>query len=77
MSANGKSSVILLIPLVREETQGVMPGSLLKVRLKDYLAFDDARYCIPAAEGFFVGVQLHDYIPHGGVPKNIGRRKET
>ena len=40
----------------------VMPGSLVKVRIKDDVAFGDARYCVSAAEGFFVGVQLHDYV---------------
>jgi hypothetical protein len=41
----------------------VMPGSLVKVRMNDNLAFGDARYCIPEGEGFFVGIQLHDYFP--------------
>jgi hypothetical protein len=56
---------------------GVMPGSLLKVRLKDYLAFGEARYCRPAAEGFSVGVQLHDYVSHGAAPKDILERRKT
>ena len=42
----------------------VMPGSLVKVRIKDDMAFGRARYCEPATEGFFVGVHLHDYISH-------------
>jgi hypothetical protein len=42
----------------------VMPGSLVKVRIKDDIAFGRARYCVPATEGFFVGVHLHDYISH-------------
>ena len=43
---------------------GVMPGSLVKVKIKDDIAFGRARYCVPAIEGFFVGVHLHDYISH-------------
>jgi hypothetical protein len=47
---------------------GVMPGSLVKVRIKNGIAFGDARYCVPAIEGFFVGVQLHDYVSGYAAP---------
>jgi hypothetical protein len=40
----------------------VMPGSFVKVRMKDYIAFGVARYCAPATEGFFIGVQLDDHV---------------
>ena len=46
----------------------VEPGSSLKVRMKDYIAFGVARYCIPATEGFFVGVQIHDYVSRRSTP---------
>lgn len=55
----------------------VMPGSLLKLRMKDYLAFGEARYCRPAKEGFFVGVQLHDYVSHCTLPKDIIERRKA
>jgi hypothetical protein len=55
----------------------VMPGSLLKLRMKDYLAFGEARYCRPAKEGFFVGVQLHDYVWHCTLPKDIIERRNA
>jgi hypothetical protein len=41
---------------------GVMVGSAVKVRMKDYIAFGVVRYCIPSTEGFFVGVQVHECI---------------
>jgi hypothetical protein len=41
---------------------GVIPGALVQVRIKDYIAFGESRYCLPAAGGFFVGIQIHDYI---------------
>jgi len=40
----------------------VMPGSLVKVKMKDYIGFGESRYCVAADKGFFVGVHLHDYI---------------
>ena len=41
------------------------PGSLIKVRMQYSVACGDVRYCIPAENGFFAGVRLHDYF----VPK--------
>jgi hypothetical protein len=41
---------------------GLIPGSLVQLRIKDYIAFGESRYCLPAATGFFVGIQIHDYI---------------
>jgi hypothetical protein len=41
----------------------VLPGSHVMVRMKDNLAFGEARYCVTAPEGFFVGVKLSDFIP--------------
>ena len=41
---------------------GVIPGSLVQVRIKDHIAFGESRYCLPAPRGFFVGIQIHDYI---------------
>jgi hypothetical protein len=57
--------------------KAVMPGSLLKLRMKDYLAFGEARHCRPAKEGFFVGVQLHDYVSHCTLPKDIIERRKA
>ena len=42
---------------------GVLPGSLVMVRIKGHLAFGEARYCVAATEGFFVGIQLSDFVP--------------
>jgi hypothetical protein len=41
------------------------PGSLIKVRMQYSVACGDVRYCIPAENGFYAGVRLHDYF----VPK--------
>jgi hypothetical protein len=56
---------------------GVMPGSLLKVRMKHHVAFGEARYCMPATGRFFVGVQIHDYVSRCADPEDIAKRKET
>lgn len=40
-------------------------GSLIKVRMHYSVACGDVRYCIPADDGFYAGVRLHDYF----VPK--------
>jgi len=45
---------------------GVLPGSLVKVRMMDAIAVGDARYCVPAPDGFCVGVRLRD--PQGLAP---------
>jgi hypothetical protein len=45
----------------------VLPGSLVKVRMKDYIGFGESRYCVRSDKGFFVGVQLHDYIARRSV----------
>jgi hypothetical protein len=39
-----------------------LPGSEVKVGMKDYLAFGNIRYCVQTAEGFLVGIQIHDFI---------------
>jgi hypothetical protein len=43
----------------------LQPGSLVKVRMQYSVACGDVRYCIPAENGFYAGVRLHDYF----VPK--------
>ena len=45
--------------------KSLQPGSLIKVRMQYSVACGDVRYCIPAENGFFAGVRLHDYF----VPK--------
>jgi hypothetical protein len=42
---------------------GVMPGSDVKVRMKNYVAFGKTRHCALTTEGFLVGVQIDDHIP--------------
>ncbi len=42
--------------------QSLPPGSLIKVRMQYSVACGDVRYCIPAENGFFAGVRLHDYF---------------
>jgi len=48
-----------------------MPGSDVKVRMEEYVAFGNIRYCVLATEGFSVGIQLHDYIRCCPVPGRI------
>ncbi len=50
----------------------VLPGSLVKVRMKDYIGFGESRYCVRSDKGFFVGVQLHDYIARRSVLAETG-----
>ena len=45
--------------------KSLLPGSLVKVRMQYSVACGDVRYCIPAENGFYAGVRLHDYF----VPK--------
>jgi PilZ domain len=40
----------------------LMPGSLIQVRMQFSVACGDVRYCIPADNGFYAGVRLHDYF---------------
>ena len=42
--------------------KGLMPGSLIKVKMQYSVACGDVRYCVPADNGFYAGVRLHDYI---------------
>jgi hypothetical protein len=51
---------------------GVLPGSLVMVRIKGHLAFGEARYCVTADEGFFVGIQLSEFIPQLGRSETFG-----
>jgi len=46
-------------------SKNLLPGSLIKVRMRYCVACGDVRYCIPAENGFYAGVRLHDYF----VPK--------
>jgi hypothetical protein len=41
------------------------PGSLIKMRMQYSVACGDVRYCIPADDGFYAGVRLHDYFVQG------------
>jgi PilZ domain/Putative zinc-finger len=45
--------------------KSLLPGSLIKVKMQYSVACGDVRYCIPADNGFYAGVRLHDYF----VPK--------
>lgn len=42
--------------------QSLNPGSLIKVKMQHSVACGDVRYCIPAGNGFYAGVRLHDYF---------------
>ena len=42
--------------------KSLMPGSLIKVRMQYSVACGDVRYCVPADNGFYAGVRLHDYF---------------
>ncbi|MBZ5673255.1 MAG: PilZ domain-containing protein [Acidobacteriia bacterium] len=46
-------------------TKRLLPGSLVKVKMQYSVACGDVRYCIPADNGFYAGIRLHDYF----VPK--------
>jgi hypothetical protein len=59
LSANG------LKLLVRKP---VRLGSFVKVRMKSYIAFGDSRHCGSTAEGYFVGVQLRNYVSRKLIP---------
>ena len=37
------------------------PGALVKIRMQYSVACGDIRYCVPAENGFYAGVRLHDY----------------
>ena len=37
------------------------PDSLIKIQMQFSVSCGDVRYCIPAENGFYVGVRLHDY----------------
>ena len=40
----------------------LMPGSLIKLKMQYSVACGDVRYCVPADNGFYAGVRLHDYF---------------
>jgi hypothetical protein len=66
---SGEYSEVAIVDVSKHELRlhvpaEVMPDSLVKVRIKNDIAFGRARYYVPATEGFFVGVHLHDYISH-------------
>lgn len=42
--------------------RSLLPGSLIKVKMHYSVACGDVRYCIPADQGFYAGVRLHDYF---------------
>jgi hypothetical protein len=42
--------------------QSLSPGSLIKLKMSYSVACGDVRYCIPADNGFYAGVRLHDYF---------------
>ena len=42
-----------------------MPGSAIKVRMKDCVAFGSTRYSVRTTGGFLVGVQVSDHILSG------------
>jgi hypothetical protein len=42
--------------------KSLSPGSLIKVKMQYSVACGDVRYCIPAEQGFYAGVRLHDYF---------------
>jgi hypothetical protein len=42
--------------------QILIPGSLIRVRMRYSVACGDVRYCVPADQGFYAGVRLHDYF---------------
>ena len=41
--------------------KSLMPESLIKVKMPYSVACGDVRYCLPADDGFYAGVRLHDY----------------
>jgi hypothetical protein len=40
----------------------LLPGSLLKIKMRYSVACGDVRYCVRADNGFYAGVRLHDYF---------------
>ena len=46
-------------------SRSLLPGSLIKMKMQYSVACGDVRYCIPAEDGFYAGIRLHDYF----VPK--------
>jgi hypothetical protein len=40
----------------------VTPGTLVKIKMQYSVACGDIRYCVPAENGFYAGVRLHDYF---------------
>jgi len=42
--------------------RSLLQGSLIKIKMRYSVACGDVRYCIPADNGFYVGVRLHDYF---------------
>jgi len=44
--------------------QLLMPGSLIRVKMKFSVACGDVRYSVPTDNGFYAGVRLHDYFAH-------------
>jgi anti-sigma factor RsiW len=42
--------------------RSLMPGSLIKMKMRYSVACGDVRYCVPADNGFYAGVRLHDYF---------------
>jgi hypothetical protein len=42
--------------------RNLMPGSLIKMKMRYSVACGDVRYCVPADKGFYAGVRLHDYF---------------
>ena len=45
----------------------IMPGSFVKLRLKDYIAFGVTQYCVASEEGFVVGLHLHDCVRRSSI----------
>jgi hypothetical protein len=43
-------------------TKILQPGSLSKMKMQYSVACGGVRYCIPAADGFYAGIHLHDYF---------------
>jgi PilZ domain len=40
----------------------LMPGTLIRLKMQFSVVCGDVRYCIPADNGFYAGVRLHDYF---------------
>ena len=51
---------------LRTHTPKSLPeGSLIRVKMRYSVACGDVRYCVPADDGFYAGVRLHDYFVPG------------